>query len=142
MDKIFQCKFVEENISNEVEREEDELRTKKRYWYKVYKIHSIFKDPIKVFQEKNIENLNFFHLNIVISISWYNFNFNFDCLVFDYYYNYDYLFYKTKENKYLFKTVFEENLMAMKMIYINGKNQVLDIEKQKDLKIFILLTIK
>ena len=113
LDKIFQCKFVEENIYNEVEKEEDEFRKKKRYWYEVYKNHSIFKDPIKVFQKKNIGNLNFFHLSIVIYVDWDITS----CPVCVYCYDYDYLFHKTKGNKYLFKTEFEEKLIDIDYAY-------------------------
>ena len=90
--KLIQCKSLEEIMHGDEEKGYD-------FWYEMYNNHKIFKDPIEVFQEKNIGNLNYFHLKIKIFIGGNGWN---------YCYIYDYLFYKTKGNKYLFKTKFKE----------------------------------
>ena len=104
LDEIFQCKFIEENIYNDEEKETNEFDKKFKFWYEVWHNHLIFKDPIKVFQEKNIGNLNYFHLTINIYVNWVHFSSR--VFVFDFVY--DYLFYKTKGNKYLFQIEFKE----------------------------------
>ena len=64
-----------------------------------------FKNPIKVFQEKNIWKLNYFHLTINIDLVFVDGgNYTF----YDSKFVYEYFFCKTKGNKYLFKTTFKE----------------------------------
>ena len=77
----------------------------KDFWLKVVKNRDIFKNPIRVFEKKNIEKLNYFHLTINIKIDWVHTG---SFLEYDSLFFYDYFFCKTKGNKYLFKTKFKE----------------------------------
>ena len=65
----------------------------------------IFKNPIKVFQEKNIGKLNYFHLTINIKLEFVHTGSHVE---YDSLFIYDYFFCKTKGNKYLFRTIFKE----------------------------------
>ena len=46
--------------------EENEGNKYNNFCLEVFENHTIFRDPIKIFQEKNIGNLNYFHLKIKI----------------------------------------------------------------------------
>ena len=111
LNNIFGCKYLSEDSTLDLSL--DDENNDFDWWFsaklKLSKFldenRYIFKDPDIVFDEKNIGKLNYFHLTITIKIFWGTSGGHIE---YDNLYVYDYLFSKTKGNKYLFKTKFDE----------------------------------
>lgn len=113
LNNIFGCKYLSEDSSLDLPLDYDDYGNDVDEWFSANLELSkfldenryIFKDPDIVFDEKNIGKLNYFHLTITIKIYWGESGSHIE---YDNLYVYDYLFSKTKGNKYLFKTKFDE----------------------------------
>ena len=111
LDNIFGCSNLSEDLPSDFLDMDEDFDD----WFGKSLEHSkfldeerhVFKDPDRVFNEINIGKLNYFHLIITIKISW---AYSGNLYPYSNFYVYDYLFSKTKGNKYLFKTEFNEKL--------------------------------
>ena len=112
LNNIFGCKYLSEDSTLDLSLDDDENNDFDWWFSAKLKLSKfldenryIFKDPDIVFDEKNIGKLNYFHLTITIKIFWGT---SVGHIEYDNLYVYDYLFSKTKGNKYLFETKFDE----------------------------------
>ena len=109
LDNIFGCANLSEDLPSDFwdmdEDWDDCFRKNLKHSKFLDEERHAFKDPDRVFNEINIGKLNYFHLTITIEVY---FGYSGNLYPYDNFYFYDYLFSKTKGNKYLFKTKFNE----------------------------------